>query len=93
MTKTPIIAVPAPTAIAIASLPADTARNLRVVDVENGQTIPGVIEADSVAGTLRRFDVEDGNLVREGDSFRVIEEQRAISIEWIVLPVNEGGAA
>ena len=87
-------AVPAaPTVITVAALPAETASNLRVVDAATGDTIARVIEADAEKGTVRRFEVEDGNLVRDGDSFKIVEEERKIRIEWIDPPVAGDDAA
>ena len=90
-TKTATL-IAAPTMIVAGALPNDIARNLRVVDADSGETIERVLDADADAGTLRRHEVTDGNLVREGDSFRVVEEKRAIRIEWIEPPIaDEGG--
>lgn len=64
----------------------DLAAKVRVVDAETGKVIDKVISADADAGVVRRYAVERGNLVREGDHFQVIKEDRAIRIEWIEAP-------
>ena len=56
---------------------------IRVVDVETGERIDKVIAADAEAGTVTRYAVENGALVLENDRFKVIEESRAIAIEWL----------
>lgn len=61
----------------------DLVAKVRVVDAETGRAIDKVISADVDAGTVRRYAVEHGNLVRQGDHFKVLEEERAIRIEWI----------
>lgn len=81
----------APTAIASGAFPPEMLARLRVVDAATGETIAGVIEADAEAGTVRRFEVEGGNIVRKGDSFAVVDEQRDIRIEWIE-PTGEADA-
>lgn len=55
---------------------------LRIVDAETGDQIEKVIEADAETGRVVRYAVEGGNLVREGDRMKVIEEERKIRIEW-----------
>ncbi len=88
MKKTNIAALAAaPTMIVAGGLPNAVAANLRVVDAGTGETIDRVLDADSDAGTVRRYAVEDGNLVREGDSFKVVDEKRKIRIEWIEPPI------
>ncbi|SEM62848.1 hypothetical protein SAMN05192583_0889 [Sphingomonas gellani] len=90
MAKTAAPALPAPPSYVISGgLPDDIARNIRVVDASTGETIPQVIEADAGAGTVRRYDVQDGNLVREKDAFKIVEEERKIRMEWIEPPVVE----
>ncbi len=90
MKKTnPAALVAAPTLIVADGLSNAIAANLRVVDAATGATIERVIDADSDAGTVRRYLVEDGNLVREGDSFKVVDEARAIRIEWINPPITD----
>ena len=79
-------APPAPTAIVGGALPNDVLANLRVLDAETGLPIERVLDADAAAGTVRRYEVVDGNLVREGDSYKIVDEQRAIRIEWISAP-------
>jgi len=80
-------ALAAPTYVIAGGLPADLAANIRVVDARSGDTITNVIEADADKGMVRRHEVVDGNLVREGDAFKVLEEKREIRIEWIDPPV------
>jgi len=77
----------APTYVIAGGLPEDVAANIRIVDAGTGETIPGVLEADVEAGKVTRYDVEGGNLVREGDAFKTVEEKRAIRIEWIKPPL------
>ena len=55
---------------------------LKVVDAGTGREIAQVIEADAQKGTVKRFAVEKGNLVRDGDTFVIVEEERAIRIDW-----------
>lgn len=94
MKKTkPTALVAAPTMIVAGGLPNDIAANLRVVDAGTGETIERVLDADADAGTLRRHKVVDGNLVREGDSFKIVDEKRAIRIEWIEQPTEEADTA
>lgn len=62
--------------------------NVRVIDVETGKVIDKVISADAEAGKLTRYAVEKGNLVRDGDRFQMIEEERKIRIEWIKVPTE-----
>jgi hypothetical protein len=78
----------APTAIAADALPNDILANLHVVDAATGETIARVLEADATTGKVRRYAIEDGNLVREGDAFKIVDETREIRIEWIVVPVD-----
>jgi len=54
---------------------------VRVIDAQTGDVITNVIEADAKAGTVRRFAVEGGVLVREDNAFVVIDEKRAVRIE------------
>jgi hypothetical protein len=61
----------------------DILRRLQVVDTATGEPIKGVIAADAIAGTVRRFEVENGNLVLNGDSFVIVDEERDIRIEVI----------
>lgn len=84
--STPVVFPAAIGAIVAGALPHDILANLRVVDAGTGETIDRVLEADVAAGKLARHEVKDGNLVREGDAFKIIEEERAIRIEWIVPP-------
>lgn len=71
-----------PSRAKIGETPASICSRLRIVDAETGEPIRKVIEADADKGKLIRFAVEDGALVREGDRFKMIEEDRAIRIEW-----------
>lgn len=82
----PASLVAAATAIAAGETSDDILRNIRVVDATTGEEIIRVISADAVAGTVTRFDVQEGNLVREGNAFATVTEERAIRIEWIVPP-------
>ena len=77
------------TAVAAAETSDDVLRNVRVVDAATGEEIIRVISADAVAGTVTRFLVEDGNLVRKDGAFETVTEDRAIRIEWIVPPEAE----
>jgi hypothetical protein len=81
MTKA-IEAREAPTYFLAGGMPDDMAGALRIVDARTGDLITNVIEADTAAGKVRRFDVVDGNLVREGDAYKVIDEDRKIRIEF-----------
>jgi hypothetical protein len=56
---------------------------LRVVDAETGKTIRHVLEVDTEKGKLSRHEIHKGNLVRDGDSFKVVTEDRATRLEWI----------
>jgi len=82
----PSALVAAVTAIAAGETSDEVLRNIRVLDAATGEEIIRVISADAVAGTVTRFVVEDGNLVREGNAFAIVTEERAIRIEWIVPP-------
>ena len=68
----PAALVAAVTAIAAGETSDDVLRNIRVVDAATGEEIIRVISADAVAGTVTRFVVEDGNLVREGNAFATV---------------------
>ncbi len=81
--------VAAPTSIAFGTTPIDVLANLRVVDAATGEPLIRVITADSDAGKVSRYAVDDGNLVRKDDAFVVIEEDRKILIEWIEPPVAD----
>ncbi|WP_294354038.1 hypothetical protein [uncultured Sphingomonas sp.] len=63
--------------------------NVRVVDAKTGETIERVRRYDVDAGQVSRFEVKDGNLVREGDSYKLIDEDREIRVEWINPPSDE----
>ncbi|MBM3929148.1 MAG: hypothetical protein FJ335_11945 [Sphingomonadales bacterium] len=54
---------------------------VRVIDAKTREEITHVIAADASAGKVTRYAVHDGNLVRDGDALKVIEEDRAIVIE------------
>lgn len=82
----PAALIAAATAIAAGETSDDILCNVRVVDAATGEEIIRVISADAVAGTVTRFLVEDGNLVRNGGVFETVTEDRAIRIEWIVPP-------
>lgn len=83
----------APTHAVVGVTAKEVTDNLRVVDAKTGEEIARVIEADSDAGKVRRFDVKDGNLVREGDHFKLIEEDREIRIEWTNPPEPDAADA
>jgi hypothetical protein len=61
----------------------DILRGLQVIDTATGEPINGVIAADAIAGTVRRFEIENGNLVRDGDTFVIVDEKRDIRIAVI----------
>ena len=72
-----------------ASTDDETLRNVRVVDASTGTAIERVITADADAGKVSRYAIDaDGNLVRENDTYQIVDEDRAIAIEWIVPPVT-----
>ena len=71
---------PAPTYAKIGVTPGWT--DLRVVDAETGKAVSKVIEANAQEGWLVRFETKSGNLVRVGDDFSTIREERPIRIEW-----------
>lgn len=90
MTKSKQPAVPAPPQHVGAGIsPPEINNNVRIVDAKSGDEIVKVIEADADKGKVRRFDVQDGNLVRENDAFKVVDEDRAIRVEWRVPPAAE----
>jgi len=91
MGKRTTAATAAPTAIAFGTTPVEILANLRVVDAGSGEPIVRVISADSEAGKVSRYAVEDGNLVREGNAFKTVDEDRKIRIEWIDPPVPATG--
>ncbi|AOF97941.1 hypothetical protein [Sphingobium sp. RAC03] len=94
-TETPATSAAAKPAVAAGDPPPrqwDIAKNLftllasgslRIVDPANGETISHVRAYDQDAGTLTRMKIEDGNLVREGDHFATVVEERAFRVEWI----------
>lgn len=63
--------------------------NVRVVDAKTGEQIERVRRYDVDAGQVSRFEVKDGNLVRDGDSYKLIDEDREIRVEWINPPTAE----
>ncbi len=65
------------------------AAHFRVVDAKSGNAIDHVLEADSEKGTLTRLVVENGNLVREGDAFATVKEERAIRFRPVAEPKAE----
>lgn len=71
-----------PTYVKIGVTPAAICGRVRVIDAETGEVIKKVIEADAEAGKIVRFAIEGGALVRDGDHFQTIEEERQIRIEW-----------
>lgn len=71
-----------PTYAKIGVTPMDLCARLCVVDADTGELIAKVIEANAETGHVVRYAVEGGNLVREGDRMKVIEEERKIRIEW-----------
>ena len=89
MGKRNLAAVAAPTSVAFGSTPNEALSNIRVIDAITGEAIARVIAADSDAGKVSRYAVEDGNLVREGNAFKTIDEDRKIRIEWIDPPVEQ----
>lgn len=67
----------------------DTRHNVRIVDAATGNAIERVISADADAAKVSRYAIDaDGNLVRENDKYQIVDEDRAIEIEWIVPPVT-----
>ena len=73
-------AAPLPTKLSVGD--AD-AQRIRIVDAETGKAITHVLSVDTEKGTLSRYAVEKGNLVRKDDRFVVIDEERAVRLEWI----------
>jgi len=61
----------------------DAMRRLQVIDTATGEPIKGVIAANVITGTVLRYEVENGNLVLDGDVFVTVDEVRAIRIEVI----------
>lgn len=82
----PVVAAgdPPPRQADVASTSAAIHTRLRVVDPANGETISHVRAYDQDARTLTRMKIEDGNLVREGDHFATVTEERDFRVEWIV---------
>lgn len=89
MTDTPIENADAeaaevpPSTVDINATPQELLANIRVVDADSGARIDKVIFADADAGKIRRYAVENGGLVIEDDRFVIIEEDRAVRIEWL----------
>ncbi|WP_088183580.1 hypothetical protein [Sphingobium sp. Z007] len=73
---------PPPAQVGQSITPVETLARIAVVDAETGDRIEKVIQADADAGKVTRFVVEDGALVRDGNRYRTIEEERKIRIEW-----------
>lgn len=78
-----------PTSVAFGTTPNEILANVRIVDAGTGEPIDRVISADSDAGKVSRYAIEDGNLVREGNAFKTVDEDRKIRIEWIDPPVEQ----
>ncbi len=72
-----------PLSVALNSTPRDVLERIRVVDAQTGERIDKVLAADAEAGTVTRYAIENGALVREGDRYKMIEESRDIRIEWL----------
>lgn len=72
-----------PVQVELGVTPQDLLAKIRVVDAATGERIDKVLFADAEAGQLRRYAVEDGGLVLENDRYKIIEEDRAIRIEWM----------
>lgn len=80
-------AAPAAPSILDASTDDATLRNVRVVDAASGSAIERVITADAATGKVSRYAIDgDGNLVRENDKYQIVDEDRAIEIQWILAP-------
>ena len=95
MAKRNPTAIVAPSAVAFGTTPNEVLGNIRVVDAATGEAIARVIAADSDAGKVSRYAIDDGNLVREGNASKTIDENRKIRIEWIdppVEPIADDGA-
>lgn len=60
--------------------------NLRLRDSATGEEIIQVIAYDRDAGTVTRHQLHDGNLVREGDRYAIVTEQRDFRVEVIGGP-------
>lgn len=87
--KTITGAAPAAPSILDASTDDETRHNVRVVDAASGDVIERVISADADAGKVSHYAIDaDGNLVRENDTYQIVDEDRSIAIEWIVPPVT-----
>lgn len=71
-----------PTYVKLGVTLASVCNRLRVIDAETGDMLSKVIEADADNGRVVRYVVEKGALVREGDRFKTVEEERPIRIEW-----------
>jgi hypothetical protein len=80
MTDETPAATPLPTRLAAGD---PQVQRIRVLDAETGETIPCVLAVDTDRGTISRFETRDGNLVREDDRFRIVDEERAVRLEWI----------
>lgn len=67
----------------IGETPARVANRLRVLDAATGEAVEKVIAYDMDAGTVTRYLVEGGNLVRKDNAFVTITEDRSIRVEWV----------
>lgn len=65
----------------VGETPMHICERLLVTDAD-GAPIDHVLGYDQDAGTLTRRKVVDGNLVREGDRFAEITEDRAFTVAW-----------
>lgn len=72
-----------PSRVELGTDPLDLLARIRVVDAATGERIDKVIIADAEAGKVRRYELIDGGLVIENDRPKIIEEDRAIRIEWL----------
>lgn len=91
--KQRVVFTTAPVRVEIGVTPAALCSNLRVLDKASGTALDAVLMADAEAGRVRRYEVKDGDLVREGNSFKLVEEDRAVTIEWIDPPAAEAPGA
>ena len=89
-TETPALPAPPPQIVDGRTSPSNIVRNVRIVDAVTGDEIAKVVSADADAGRISRYEIDgDGNLVRENDKFKIVDEDRAIRIEWIRLPEGD----
>jgi hypothetical protein len=81
------IADPTPTRVEIGKTSAEIAGKVRILDAKTREVIAKVLMADSAAGKVRRFAVSaEGNLIRENNRLKIVEEDRPCVIEWITSP-------